>query len=470
MKNLKTLMVTLASVGALGMGLTASQSAVAKEGGIGNGGGTWVCQNNDSLGTIRWAKLVDLYEGRTEFSRSIPEVKNLDSDQIVDQIMVRRLFPISEDLYKSINDELETVKSNLVMVNADLQIVDDALYRIRPMKTECLGGTISYVQLANYTDYGKILIQENLFQDPHLSETDKAALMIHEAVYAFLRDRYSDKTSVRARKLVGLLFSTINQESLKKEIEKLLGGGLDAVAMDFVRVRAGSFMMGSSDNESGRYDDEKLHLVQLTNDYEIQTTDVTQKQYYDVMGVNPSNFKNMENCPKTFMAVSGTTLCPNNPVESVSYNDVQNFLLRLNANRKDGHFYRLPTEAEWEFAARAGTSTAYSFGNDASQLPLYAWYSGNSGNQTHEVAQLRPNALGLYDMHGNVWQWVQDWYGDYSNAGQMNPMGSSSGSYRVIRGGSWNNVAQFTRSASRNYYAPSIRFYDLGFRLVRTSP
>jgi formylglycine-generating enzyme required for sulfatase activity len=152
----------------------------------------------------------------------------------------------------------------------------------------------------------------------------------------------------------------------------------------------------------------------------------------------------------------------------VSWNDAQIFISRLNSTRRDGHFYRLPTEAEWEYAARAGTQTAYSFGNDPSRLFQYGWFSGNSGNQTHEVASLEANPLGLYDMQGNVWQWVQDFHGDYGNSQTVDPAGPSSGSYRVFRGGSWYNDAQGLRSANRSGGYLTRRNSAVGFRLVRT--
>ena len=147
---------------------------------------------------------------------------------------------------------------------------------------------------------------------------------------------------------------------------------------------------------------------------------MTQGQWQAVMGSNPSQF----------------TGDPNRPVENVSWDDVQEFIRRLNA-REGGATYRLPTEAEWEYAARAGTTTRWSFGDDASQLGRYAWHDGNAGGQTHPVGQLQPNPWGLYDMHGNVWEWVQDWYGKYASGTAVDPAGPSSGSYHVFRGGGW---------------------------------
>jgi formylglycine-generating enzyme required for sulfatase activity len=241
----------------------------------------------------------------------------------------------------------------------------------------------------------------------------------------------------------------------------------------FIYVAPGTFTMGSPENERDRDNDERPHQVILTKSFYIQQTDVTQSQWYEVTGNNPSYFKSKDACPKDYKVMNGIEMCPNNPVENVSWNDVQEFINRL--NEKVGHkIYRLPTEAEWEYAARAGTQTAYFFGNDSDQLDAYAWFDGNSGAQTHPVCTKKPNPLGLCDMSGNVWQWVQDGYGDYSSSPQRDPegpsRGSSGGSARVLRGGSWYNYAQYLRSAFRDYDDAAHRSSNVGFRLVRTAP
>jgi formylglycine-generating enzyme required for sulfatase activity len=168
----------------------------------------------------------------------------------------------------------------------------------------------------------------------------------------------------------------------------------------------------------------------------VQATQVTQAVWKRVMGNNPSHFK-------------GDEL----PVETVSWNDVQDFIIKLNRMKKDGYIYRLPTEPEWEFACRAGTVTEYSFGDDVNQLSEYAWFAENSGGMTHPVATKEPNPYGLHDMHGNVWEWTQDLY---------------KASFRVVRGGSWYNNPEFLRSSYRNYTGPGGRLSGVGFRLVRT--
>ncbi len=462
----------------IAMVMFGSVTAFAKESdGAGNGGGVWVCQNSDQLQTIRWVRLVDLYEAEKEFLLPMKIFTNRDYQEIVDSMKVR-LFSINKNLYERVLPYFEQVEENFREVDVDLRIIDDALWRVEPPARDCLGGTIKYVQLANYTHYGAILINQYLFNSAKLSETDKGALILHEAIYAFLRDRYGDMTSVRTREIVGLLFSTLKSKDIREKIDAVLGyisGGI--IGMEFAPIYSGSFMMGSPENEANRdSDDETLHSVAINYNYEMMTTEVTQAIYFEVTGTNPSNFKSQEHCLLSFETrISHTTggvvsLCPNNPAERVSFNDVQNFIALLNA--KTGMNYRLPTETEWEYAARGGNQTAYSFGDSTANLSEYAIYRGNSGSKTHPVGPMRSyangaNRNGLYGMHGNVWEWTQDWY-TKSPSGGVNPMGPSSGSYRVVRGGSWYSLARGLRSASRGYYTPSDRSSTLGFRLVRT--
>ncbi len=189
--------------------------------------------------------------------------------------------------------------------------------------------------------------------------------------------------------------------------------------------------------------------------------EVTQGQWKAVMGTEPWKGKQYVQEGDDYPAVY------------VSWDDAQVFIDSLNA--RDGvSRYRLPTEAEWEYAARAGATTAYSFGDDVGELGEYAWYEANAWNAgeqyAHQIGQKKPNAFGLYDMHGNVWEWVEDWYdsGYYQDIPATDPKGPQTGSGRVIRGGSWNFSARFARSAHRDYGPPESRDYDLGFRLVRT--
>lgn len=233
-----------------------------------------------------------------------------------------------------------------------------------------------------------------------------------------------------------------------------------------VTIKKGSFVMGSPSNESGRYSDECQTNVTISKDIAVMKTEVTQLQYFQVMGSNPSYFSKKEYCPESYTIINGVGLCPNNPVEQVSYNDIVNvFLPKLNA--QTGKNFRLLTEAEWEYAARAGTTSAYSSGS--ADLRDYAWYYYNSkinGNyQTHKVATKLANPAGLFDMHGNVWEWVQDAY-QACRFGGVDPL-ITAGPYRVVRGGSYGNGgARYLRSADRAIVRTVYRL-DVGFRLVR---
>ncbi len=231
----------------------------------------------------------------------------------------------------------------------------------------------------------------------------------------------------------------------------LLGG-----EMEFISIPKGIFEMG---DPNGNANEKPLHPVVITKDFEIQKTEVTQEQWYSVMGDNPSYFKGGEEDRSKL----GNN--PDHPVENVSWNGVLEFISKLN-EKNDGYHYRLPTEAEWEYAARAGTKTAYSF-SEGEDLSGYGWYSNNSEKQSHPVARKKPNSFGLYDVHGNVWEWVSDWYGAYSSERVMDPPGPSSGTYHVIRGGGWFNAPKFLRSASRVGLTPDVRGSDVGLRMLR---
>jgi formylglycine-generating enzyme required for sulfatase activity len=216
----------------------------------------------------------------------------------------------------------------------------------------------------------------------------------------------------------------------------------------FVYISPGTFIMGSPEHEPGRGSDEMQHEVTLTRGYFIQTTPVTQEQWKEVMRANPSNF------------LQGGEDCP---VEGVSWNDCQEFLRRV--NNKGRYPYRLPTEAEWEYACRAGAST--SFSNEEPGLDAIGWYCGNSGKKTHPVAAKQPNAWGLFDMHGNVCEWCQDWYGKYPLMPQRDPQEVTLSLGCVARGGSWLSESQNCRAASRFCYSPNLSSNFVGFRLVK---
>ena len=234
--------------------------------------------------------------------------------------------------------------------------------------------------------------------------------------------------------------STSSTVNLSAELNKLIN--------NMVYVSGGTFTMGgTSEQGSDIYDDEKpTHSVTLSS-YYVCKYEVTQALWRAVMGSNPSNFKG-----------------DNLPVENVSWDDCQTFINRLNSYT--GRNFRLPTEAEWEFAARGGNYSRHYKYSGSNYIGDVAWYGDNSGNRTHPVGTKQPNELGLYDMSGNVYEWCSDWYGSYSSYSQSNPTGPNSGSFRVLRGGSWRGSARFCRSSDRSSGSPGGRDYDLGLRLV----
>ena len=220
---------------------------------------------------------------------------------------------------------------------------------------------------------------------------------------------------------------------------------VEGVSFRMVRVEGGTFQMGSNDSEALDWE-KPVHQVTLST-FSIGETEVTQELWQAVMGSNPSNFKGAKR-----------------PVEQVSWKDCQQFIQKL--NQLTGKRFRLPTEAEWEFAARGGNKSRgykYAGSNDIGSV---AWYDGNSGDTTHDVATKQANELGLYDMSGNVWEWCQDWYSKYTRGAQSNPTGSQSGSYRLNRGGGWYYDARLCRSSCRLYYSPSHGIRNLGLRLA----
>ena len=255
-------------------------------------------------------------------------------------------------------------------------------------------------------------------------------------------------------------FLAILYEDLEKKAkDKIKPSFTNFMGMKFVYIKPGSFMMGSPLDEPERHDMEEKHRVTLTKGYYLQTTEVTQSQWRALMGENPSRFKDCgDDCP----------------VENVSWEDAHEFLKRLNKRESEGGKYRLPTEAEWERAARAGTGTPFYFGeclstdqaNYDGSRPLKDCDQGERRETTVPVASFEPNALGLYDMHGNVWEWCGDWHSVYPEWSVANPVGPETGFRRVLRGGGWTHGARDARSANRRRYEPDYRWRDAGFRLA----
>ncbi len=217
------------------------------------------------------------------------------------------------------------------------------------------------------------------------------------------------------------------------------------VAFKMIKVQAGTFKMGSTTGES---DEQPVHSVTISKDYYIGETEVTQELWTAVMGSNPSYY------------ASGSQL----PVEKVSWNDCQTFISKLNS--LTGANFRLPTEAEWEFAARGGNQSAGYIYSGSDTIDDVAWYISNSGEKTHVVKTKQPNELGIYDMSGNVREWCSDWYGNYSSASVTDPTGASSNFYSVNRGGSCIHMAYDCRCAKRHGNSPTSTSSVLGLRLV----
>jgi formylglycine-generating enzyme required for sulfatase activity len=228
----------------------------------------------------------------------------------------------------------------------------------------------------------------------------------------------------------------------------------NSVGITLRQIPAGSFAMGSED---GNVNEKPLHRVQITRPFYLGATEVTNAQWRVVMGGEPpSRLKDADR-----------------PVEQVSWNDAVEFCRKLSLRPEElaaGRVYRLPTEAEWEYACRAGTTTEWSSGDDEKSLEDVAWFESNSGNETHPVAHKKPNAWGLHDMHGNVWEWCSDWQGPFAAGEVSDPTGPVAGSDRSRRGGSWCNIAAYCRSADRRGLPAAVARYDGGFRLAVSLP
>lgn len=228
---------------------------------------------------------------------------------------------------------------------------------------------------------------------------------------------------------------------------------INSIGMKMILIPPGSFRMGGDKKLEQAEDHENpKHMVKISNAFYMGKYEVTQKQWHEIMNNNPSKY-----------------IDDLRPVEQVSWNDVQVFIQNLN-DREGTHQYRLPSEAEWEYSARAGSEGPYTFGSDTNILSQYAWYRNNSNGKTHPVGQLEPNAWGLYDMHGNVHEWCQDWFDRnyYSQSSSNDPFGPQTGLAKALRGGDWGSEDWYCRCASRSLSSPDRRSNRVGFRLIRT--
>ena len=242
------------------------------------------------------------------------------------------------------------------------------------------------------------------------------------------------------------------KKSDSKELVIDLSGG---IKMEFIPIPPGTFQMGSPNSEKGHSDEERLHEVRLSKPFYMSKYPITQEQYEIITGSNPSNFPGARN-----------------PVEKVSYSDAQAFCIKLNEKSQvkskfpAGFVVQLPTEAQWEYACRAGTKTSYFSGESETDLNSFAWFNTNSEGKTHPVGEKKTNAWGLYDMNGNVFCWCRDWMAPYPSGAQVDPQGPANGKNRVLRGGSWYWDTGWCRSAHRNQNEPGVRGIDYGFRVV----
>ena len=228
----------------------------------------------------------------------------------------------------------------------------------------------------------------------------------------------------------------------------------NSIGMVLVPIPAGEFLMGSPATEPARRDNEDQHRVKISRPFYLGICEVTVAQFDKVMGMRPSHWK-----------------ADNNPIEQVSWEQVTSFCRELSASAAEqqaGRVYRLPTEAEWEYACRAGSQTPFSFGSNPEEFGVYGWFLKNSDSRSHSVGQKKPNSFGLYDMHGNVWEWCQDWYGEFETGFSVDPTGPVSSFSRVRRGGSWEHPPRQGRSSHRSYLPPDYRYCKLGFRVALT--
>ncbi|AWB06618.1 formylglycine-generating enzyme family protein (plasmid) [Azospirillum humicireducens] len=265
---------------------------------------------------------------------------------------------------------------------------------------------------------------------------------------------------------VAVLLGTSKCALARNAVDTITNG----IGMEFRLIPAGSFLMGSPDSDREARDFEKpQHRVTISRPFYLARHEVTQAQWEAVMGSNPYTL-DRSNPYYGLPGMAERITRPDHPA-TVSWNDAQRFIARLN-EREGGNRYRLPTEAEWEYAARAGTTTAYSFGDNAVELGRYAWYGEDfATGGTHPVGRKAPNPWGLYDIHGNAWEWVRDWYDPayYANSPATDPQGPEQGGERVVRGGSWHTTATSWRTAFRRSYVPDYRGISIGFRLLRTA-
>lgn len=328
-------------------------------------------------------------------------------------------FQVAKDA--SLN-ELQTALDN-ALNSKDLKEANKIAEAIKFMtKTSVLGATTSPV-----FDNAK-----RTYEETTRAANEKYQFQVLPARAAYL-------TALEAAVDVALVAKDLEEANrIDAVIQRLRvepGTWQNSVWMTFRLLPAGTFIEGSPESDRKPVSDETEHEVILTQPFSIGIYEVTQSQYVQLMGSNPSDFKSA-----------------NNPVENVSWDDAMTFcknLSALPAEQEAGRVYRLPTEAEWEYACRADTTTDYSFGDLSPFLIDSGWFGLNSRHTTHDVGEKLPNSWGLFDMHDNVWEWCTDWNGDYPRGVATDPLGPDEGTLRVLRGGGWNSTSEWCQSACR---------------------
>ena len=350
----------------------------------------------------------------------------------------------AQDLPPDILADQYLLEATKAMEEGDLKKAEEAFQKIEALDIE--------PPLAFHFFYGKLLVEHS----SALKDLLKGQSLLKKYVVRITKDSEHYTPTL---KLLSAVAPKL-EEALEKATKRFtLPGG---ASLEMVWIPAGAFTMGSPWSEDGRGTDEgPVHEVTISKGFYLGKYEVTQGQWEAVMGTTPWRGEDYVRSGSDYPAVY------------VSWEDTQAFIGRLNS-AAGSEVYRLPTEAEWEYACRAGTTTRWSFGDDESQLTYYAWYDKNKNSEldtAHRVGTKRANPWGLYDMHGNVWEWVRDWYYDnYYRSSLVDPLGPSIGSDRVVRGVAYDYLqseARLVRSAARDGRSPVFSFYHIGFRLLR---
>lgn len=387
-------------------------------------------------------------------NNSDADIRQWCSDTMKQLGQLRREWRKAEKAYEVLDEKPEDEQANVVV--GKFQLLkgnwDEAILRLS------FGGDDDMAKLARLTEQAhdaetKLKVANDWFENEHDFPVARTkALEMYKALLPELKGL--DKMRVEKQ-----------LASIKRELgpRKIGDTWENSSGMSFAYIPAGQFVMGSPRGETGREEDEEAFRVRITEPFLLQTTEVTQDQWIKVMGMNPSRH-------------SGNG---KNPVDNVSWSDAVTFCKKLSA--LDGKQYRLPTEAEWEYACRAGTRTAYQWGN---QWQLGVCNAENATgtpedgnvqnfrqrgfpvNSTMPVASFAANAWGLYDMHGNLWEWCYDWYGPYPGRSTTNPQGPNGGEFRVHRGGSWVDFPRRCRSAERDRNTIDFKQHNVGFRVL----